>query len=231
MKDKRYRRSQARSEALLRLRDLRAGAKEASRKSTPVRVRNMVYQSAIFLASSTLEEYLKQIFDHWLYELKRHGLAGANIPARARFSYVSRELSSVFNSYVHAGDEIALARKIEDRANLLEFAIGRSIIFTHLTGEFAYKDRKYPSPRNIKALYSRIGCDNIFQQLSRAMKADAELKLQAFNDIRTSMAHGSPPSLTIIDVNRNLDDVGIIIKSLDKINHREMSKDFGGGVW
>lgn len=231
MRDKRYRCSVARSEALLRLKTLKSGAASASKKSIPVAVRDMTYQSAIFQASSTLEEYLKQIFDHWLFELKRHGRPGSSIPSRARFSYLGRELSDAFSWFVHSGEEKNLAKKLQRRSSVISFAMGQSDILPHLTGEIAYKDKKYPSPKNVKSLYSRIGCDNIFDRLSRELRADAELKLQAFNDLRTSIAHGAPPNLTLLDVRRNLDDVEVIIKSLDKINHKEFSRDFGGGVW
>lgn len=214
-----------------RLQELKSGAASASKKAIPVVVRNMTYQSAIFQASSTLEEYLKQIFDHWLFELKRHGHTGSSIPSRTRFSYFGRELTDTFSQFSHSRDESNLAKKLQDRANVIDFAMGRSHIPPHLTGEIAYKDKKYPSPKNVKSLYARIGCDNIFGRISQELRADAELKLQAFNDLRTSIAHGTPPSLTLLDVKRNLDDVAAIIKCLDKINHKEFSRDFGGGVW
>jgi len=231
MRDKRYRCSSARTEALERLKFLVDGASAASRNSTPTQVRNMTYHSAIFQASSTLEEYLKQVFDHWLFELKRHNKTGQNIPSIARFSYFGRELSRTFSSYAHSGDEKKLAQKLRTHTDVIDFVAGNSHVLPHLTGEFAYKDRKYPSPKNIKALYTRIGCDNIFQILSRQMKSDAELKLQGFNDIRTAIAHGAPPDITLIDVKKNLNDVALIIRHLDKVNHKEFSKDFGGVIW
>lgn len=231
MRDKRYRCSLARTEALNRLKDLKSGAAQASKKSTPVRVRDMVYQSAIFQASAALEDYLKQIFDHWLFELKSHNMTGANIPERARFSYFGRELSDAFGRYFHTGDERDLAGKIQDKSDIIDFAMGRASVLPYLTGELAYKDRKYPSPNNIRKLYARIGCDDIFARLSREMRSDAELRLRGFNDIRTAIAHETPPSLTLTDVKRNLDVVAVIIKSLDKVNHKEFSRDFGGGVW
>lgn len=231
MRDKRYRCSDARNEALARLQDLKTGATSASRASIPRNVRDMAYQSAIFQASSTLEEYLKQIFDHWLFELKNHNLTGKSIPSRARFSYFGRELTDAFTRYVYTNDEKSLAQKLQEHSDTIDFTMGYSTVLPHLTGEFAYKDKKYPSPKNIKLLYARIGCDNIFHRLSRKMKSDAELKLQAFNSVRTAIAHGTPPSITLIDVKRNLDDVALFVKSLDKINHVEFSKDFGGGVW
>lgn len=231
MRDKRYRCSLARTEALDRLQGLRSGATSASRRSIPTPVRDMTYQSAIFQASATLEDYLKQIFDHWLYELKRHNMGGTSIPQRARFSYFGRELSDAFSKFVYTGDEKDLAEKLQSKSEVIGFAMGYESILPYLTGEFAYKDRKYPSPKNIRKLYARIGCDNIFARLSKEMKSDAELKLRGFNDVRTAIAHGAPPSLTLIDVKRNLDDMAMIVKSLDKVNHKEFSKEFGGGVW
>jgi|SRR6056297_656589 len=231
MRDKRYRRSAARVEALARLKELKSGAISANKNSIPAHVRDMTFQSAIFQASATLEEYVKQIFDHWLFELKRQNMYGSNIPQRARFSYFGREMSDAFIKYVYSRDEIELAEKIRGKSGLIDFVMGSAAVLRHLNGEFAYKDRKYPSPKNIKKLYSRIGCDNIFDQLSREMKADAELKLQSFNDIRTAIAHGTPPGLTIGDIKKSLGDVELIIRSLDRINHKEFSRDFGGGVW
>lgn len=231
MLDRRYRRSSAREEALERLHGLRRGSAAASKKRIPLLVRDMVYHSAIFQASSTLEEYLKQIFDYWVFEVRRKGLKGDSLPSRARFSYFGRELTAELHKYIVASDEKALALKLQSKTDIINFTIGHSTAPPGLDGGFAYKDKKYPSPKNIKSLYSRIGCDNIFDRLSREMKVDAELRLRGFNDIRTAIAHSNPPDLTLEDVNRNLDVISSIIKSLDKINHREFSRDFGGGVW
>lgn len=231
MRDRRYRCSDARKEALLRLKTLKAGAVAASKNSIPASVRDMAFHSAIFQASATLEEYIKQIFDHWLFELKNNGLSGANLPSRARFSYFGRQVSGVFSNYFHGRDEKALAQSLQSRSGILDFAMGYADVPAHLNGEFAYKGKKYPSPSNIRALYSRIGCDNIFADLSREMRSDAELTLQGFNDIRTAIAHGNPPNITLIDVKRNIENVECIIRSLDKVSHKEFSKDFGGGVW
>lgn len=231
MRDKRYRRSAPRQEALERLNRLKKGARLASSKSIPRDVMHLTYHSAIFQACATLEEYLKQIFDHWLYELRRLNLNGTHVPPRARFSYIGRELSDAFSRFSYAGDEKDLALRIEAKSSEIDFALGNRPALPHFTGEFAYKGKKYPSPNNIRSLYARIGCDNIFDRLSREMKADAELKLRAFNDIRTAIAHSEPPDITLLDVFRNLDDVGILIRSLDKVSHREFSKHFVGGVW
>lgn len=231
MKDKRYRCSDARNEAIKRISALRSGAIAASRKKIPTIVRDMTYQSAIFQASSTLEEYVKQIFDHWLFELKKRALIGNNIPSRARLSYIGRELNDDFSRYLHTKDERFLAEKLQTRLELLKFAIGDAPIPTYLKGEFIYKDRKYPSPKNLRQLYVRIGCDDIFNRLSEDLKTDAEMKLTGFNDIRSTIAHGDPPDLTLEDVKRNLDIIASFIRSLDKINHREFSRDFEGGVW
>lgn len=231
MLDRRYRCSEARNEALDRLRELKAGANAASVKSVPRSVRDMTYQSAIFQASSTLEEYIKQIFDHWIFELKKNKLYGKNIPEQARLSYLGREMRDMFHDTKSTESEQIFAKRLGNRLDLIEFVIGESTIPPYIDGSFAYKDKKYPSPKNIRVLYSRIGCDNVFNKLSMKMKSNAELKLQAFNDLRTSIAHGNPTSITLIDVRRNLDDVALFIKHLDRISHMEFSKEFGGGVW
>lgn len=231
MRNKRYRCSTARNDALARLHRLRLGSKEASRKYIPPEVKKLAFQSAIFQASAALEDYLKGIFDHWVFELKRQSKSIHNIPSRARFSYFGREFKNAFSRYSHVGDEKAFAKKLQKKSAFFEFVVGENTVPAYLSGEFAYKDKKYPSPKNINALYTRIGCDNVFALLSREMKTDAEMKLQAFTDIRTALAHGTPPDITLADVRRNLDDVATIIRALDKINHKEFSKDFGGGVW
>ena len=231
MRDRRYRCSAARLEALERLSLLGAGVVDASRSPVPTSVREMAFQSAIFQASATLEVYLKQIFDFWLFELKARNKQGNHLPQRARLSFLGRELSEAFGKFAYAGDEKVLAESLGRKMEVMMFTAGDSDVPKYLTGEFVYKDRKYPSPANIKRLYARIGCDDVFDQLSAKMKTDAKLALQSFNDVRTSIAHGVPQGLTLEDVKRNINLVGSVIKSLDRINHREFSKDFGGGVW
>lgn len=231
MRDNRYRCSQSRLEALARLKDLRSGAISASRKGIPINVRDMTYQSAIFQASATFEEYLKQVFDHWLFESRQRSHASSHLPSRVRYAYLGREFSKFFSRFQHEGDEKVLAEKIESKVEIIEFAVGRALIPNHITGSLAYHESKYPSPKNIRKIYSRIGVDNIFGLLSQKMQTDAELRLQSFNDIRTAIAHGFPPGLTIEDVKRSLDDITMFIGALDRLNHSHFSKYFGGGVW
>lgn len=231
MKNSRYRISKPCKDALERLRKLRLGARLASKNGTPSEVRDLSFQAAIFQASATMEEYIKQIFDLCIFEIKTHKSDCHSLPSRSRYSYFLREMAVHFANYVAAGDEIAMVKKIEKKVDLFNFALGEISPPSFLNGSMIYKDRKYPSPDNIRALYSRIGCDNIFDQMSREIKSDSEMMLKGFNDIRTALAHSSPPQLTINDVCRNLDVAETIIAAMDKITAKTLASTFGGPVW
>lgn len=231
MRDRRYRVSPPRKDAEIRLAGLRRGCVAACGKSVPTEVRDMTFQSAVFQASATLEEYFKQIFDHWLYELKTNNHRGASLPDRVRYTFLARELKEAFTKHTAPADEIKLAEKIERNSQLLNFALGISELQNYINGSIAYKDRKYPSTKNIKILYSRIGCDNIFDIISSKINGDAEMQLQGFNDIRTALAHSNPPQITLTDVKRNIDVISVLIREFDRVNSKIFSDNFGSGVW
>lgn len=78
-------------------------------------------------------------------------------------------------------------------------------------------NRKYPSVKNIKAIFNRIGVPNIFHRLNAITKRDSEKVLQSFLDIRQAIAHQSPPNLTYPDVRSYIRNVQGIVRALDRI--------------
>ena len=83
----------------------------------------------------------------------------------------------------------------------------------------------------MKVMFSRIGVDNVFAQISSRIKADAEFRLESFNSIRTALAHSNPPQLTYLDVKRNIKNIQELIGAIDRILHKALSASIATSVW
>jgi hypothetical protein len=80
----------------------------------------------------------------------------------------------------------------------------------------------YPSAKNIKRLFARLGIDDLFARLDKRCKRDMALTIDSFQSLRTALAHESPPNVTIIDVKLHFESMRLLTKALDRVafNHR-----------
>jgi hypothetical protein len=140
-------------------------------------------------------------------------------------------LSQHFSALAYTSDEGRFLRKIERETDLWPFLQGSAHIPATFDGGVVFSERKYPSPKNIKVMFSRIGVDNVFDQISKRINADAEYRLESFNSIRTALAHANPPQLTYIDVKRNIGQIQEFVAAVDRIIHKTLSSSIGTSVW
>ena len=203
----------------------------AHRKSIAGSVRDLAFQGAIIQASAAIEDYIREVFDAWAFKLKTNAMNGSTIPYRARVATVKPKLEKHFSSFGYTHDEMQFLKKLEDEKSTWDFLTGSTQIPNTFDGSSIYNERKYPSVKNLKVLYCRIGVDNIFAEISRIIKADAEMRLESFNSIRSALAHSNPPQLTYLDVKRNISDVQSLVQGMDRVIFRTLSRNFGGPIW
>ncbi|MBY2965551.1 hypothetical protein HF251_23115 [Rhizobium leguminosarum] len=227
----RYKVSRFRKDFNVRTAALVSAARQANRKGIPTSVRDLAFQCAILQTSAATEEYIRTLFEAWAFMVRNSGAASSVVPTRTRIAVAKSRLEAHFASYVFNSDEKAFLSKLEGENDLWTFLSGGSVIPGTFVGKVVFDERKYPSPKNVKVLFSRIGIDNVFDLMSALLRADAEYRLVSFNSIRTALAHANPPQLTLPDVKRNVDDMQSLVGAFDRILHKSLSNHFGQPVW
>jgi hypothetical protein len=89
----------------------------------------------------------------------------------------------------------------------------------------------YPSAKNIKRLFARLGIDDLFARLDKRCKRDMALTIDSFQSLRTALAHESPPNVTIIDVKLHFESMRLLTKALDRVAFNHIYKESGGDCW
>lgn len=191
----------------------------------------MIFQAAIFQTSAAIEDYLKSMFDDWVFNAKRLALNSSTIPMRVRSSMAAQIIAKPIYRFAADNDEAELLRRLEQQGALWDLLHGGAAIPAYVEGSHVYKDRKYPSPKNIKVLFFRLGVDDVFGRASHILGQDAEMRLVSFNSVRTALAHAQPPQLTYLDVKRNIVSVQSVIRAFDRIAHKALTSHLGQPAW
>jgi len=95
-----------------------------------------------------------------------------------------------------------------------------------------YTGVKYPSPKNLRRLFRRLGIDPLFSGLSAIAKRDVESLLTSFNDVRTEMAHeGMPVGLSVGDIKMRIKDIALVVGYIDRLFYNHVRKTTGPACW
>lgn len=228
----RYRISPHRVDFVTRTDQLIRASHMATKGTVPQGVRDLAYQCSILQTSAAVEEYIRSVFEDWAFKIRTaHGANSAVIPVRTRVAVAKSRLTQHFSTFAYTSDEGKFLKKIERENDLWPFLHGTSQVPQNFDGTVVFHDRKYPSPKNIKVMFSRIGVDNVFDLISQRIQADAEYRLESFNSIRTALAHSNPPQLTYLDVKRNVQTVQELVAAIDRILHKALSSSVGASIW
>jgi hypothetical protein len=201
-------------------------------KSTPTR--ELALCGAILLSSAKLESYLEDLIGDWGKSLKSPPLTTEKLPKRMRaFLLRTPAVVEAYRRYTCFRDETDLLPRL---ANLLGNSLhdlaadGRGIPLFEISS--VYKDKKYPSPGNIKRLFYRFDFDNVFNELGRIGRRDVEAMLNSFNDKRTEMAHvGMPVGLTKDDIKNQIVEARKIVSYIDRMFYSHVVKTVGAAFW
>lgn len=230
-----YRRSRARKRFDTETVALLDTLKETfSSKCDSVKTRKIALCGAVLLCSAMIESYLEDLIGDWGNVLKTPFLTTDNLPRRMRaFLLKDPAIVEAYRRYICFQDEMELLRRLEALLGnaLHEFAFdGRGIPAFPVSA--VYKDRKYPSPKNLKRLFYRFDFNNIFDELGRLARRDVEAALTSFNDLRTEMAHGGMPvGLTKDDIKNRIREVRQIVGYVDRAFYSHVAKSIGAGTW
>jgi hypothetical protein len=198
-------------------------------------VRAFALCSAVMLCSARIESYLEDLLGDWSQSVKAPHLTTNNLPKRTRAFLLNHTgVSAAYRRYVCYGSESELLTKLEAQVigqTAYEFAIdGRAIPAFPINA--IYKDRKYPSVRNLQELFNRFGFPNIFDELNRIGRRDTKALLVSFNDLRTEMAHsGMPVGLTPGDIRLHVKNMRSLVGYIDRVFYSHVAKTLGAARW
>lgn len=222
-----YCRSRARDDLELVLKDLQQQSVQVSKLEVPVAISQSVYRAAIFQTSAALEDYLRNVFEDWLFSIKTHNKLVTDLPDSLR-SYVSiLKVEPMFRNYFIGNEEWKLI------TNGKVQLIGSETKIEHLNASTLIHDRKYPSQKNIQGLFRRFGIDDIFVEANKKGQKDFKLVLKSFSDMRTEIAHkiSTNLSLTFTDVEEKLDSITEFVSVLDRILYSHVARSCGHECW
>jgi hypothetical protein len=230
-----YRRSRARTQFDAEIREiLRIVGEAHSKKCSSAAVREYALCNAILLTSAKLESYLEDLVADWAASIRSKGITTERLPRRTRAFLLNQPtIISAYRRFFAEEDEAALLTKIETTIAQAqyEFALdGRGLPVFH--AKVLYADRKYPSPKNLRRLFDRLGIENIFIELNKLAKRDAEGMLTSFNDLRTELAHvGMPVGVPATDIKNRIRDTAAMVGYIDRVFFRSVRASVGSDCW
>lgn|ERR1035441_543361 len=230
-----YRQSRARRRFDVEVGRLLGTVREAhSSKCSSSAVREFALCSAVLLCSARMESYIEDLLADWGGAVKTQILTTEKLPRRIRAFLLNQPaVVAAYRQYIVDGDEAGILTKLETLIGgpHYDFAIdGRRV--PPFAVEVVYKDRKYPSPKNIRKLFGRFGVMNVFDELDRIARRDTEAMLTSFNDLRTEMAHvGVPVGLNAADIKQHIQNVQTLVGYIDRMFFGHVSRSVGAACW
>jgi len=190
----------------------------------------LVYYCAIFQTCAAKEVYLKSLIESWAFKLNSKNM-GNIIPQASRAYLAKIRLDKPFAQYRYQGDEREIINSVQNEHELWQLMVGEKKLPQFFSGVAFHEGSSYPTFRNIKRLFMRVGIPDMAFKLNAKLKRDVEIMISGFQDIRTAIAHSQPPSITLMDVNRLLSDAKALVGAIDRIFYGHVIRHGGSGCW
>ncbi|HRP58061.1 HEPN domain-containing protein [Agriterribacter sp.] len=229
-----YSRSRARQEFENKSVELVSLARQISYKNVALSYehKNLIFQSTIVLLCSSLEEYLRVFIEDLFFNYKSLSATISEIPVNPRTFSLFHKQRTIYEGFINNRDEF----KILDRLNITNQRLYSVVDSTqtfvdHIDSKMIVNDKKYPSPKNLKILFNRIGIKSIFNETDRIGKKNYELLLRSFLDVRETIAHQESTDLTFNDVKRNFKNITDLLDKLDRASYSHICSISGQKYW
>ena len=230
-----YRQSRARRRFDAEVKRLLETVREAySQECSSTAVREFALCSAVLLCSARMESYVEDLLADWGSAVKVQVLTTERLPKRMRAFLLNQPaIFSAYRQYIVDGDEAGVLTRLEALIGSAYYDLaidGRRI--PPFAVEAVYRDRKYPSPKNLRRLFGRFGVSNVFDELNRIARRNTEAMLTSFNDLRTEIAHvGVPVGLNATDIKQHVRNVQAVVGYIDRMFFSHVSKSIGADCW
>lgn len=228
-----YSKSRARRDFEIESTKLIKLAKKVSYKSSPLTYahKQLINQSCIFLLSARIEDYTKNLIEDLIYSYRTNGATLQNIPKNIRTKTLLDNQVNHFRTYYNSSDEKTLIRNISIENGFYSL-IDDTITFTNqVHSSNIIGTNKYPSIKNLKILYNRIGINDIITELNIKAKKDIKTGFESFLSLRESIAHQGAPAITYIDIERHFRLINEAINYIDRVVYSHIKRESGEIYW
>ena len=166
-----------------------------------------------------------------LYNYRSKGATLNHIPKNLRTKTLLDKQVNFYRTYYNSSDERALLKNIAIDSSYYGIMDNAAVFTTQVYPTNIIGTNKYPSIKNLKILYFRIGINDIVSDLNRKAKKDIKTNIESFLSLRESIAHQGAPAVTFTDVERHFDNMIEAINFIDRVVFAHVRKESGEGFW
>ncbi len=192
---------------------------------------NLIFQSAVFRVCAAIEEYLKTFSEDLFFSYTSQGAKLADIPSNIRAATLLNRQSEIFKSYILSGDEVATLKKLQPSANTFHVCFDDDLLVKQIGKGDILGTKKYPSLKNLKIIYNRLGITDIMTEAHKRGKKDYTSRHESFLSVREAISHQLPPPLTFQDVDRHFSNLVELLNQFDRISYSHISKISKSKFW
>jgi hypothetical protein len=228
-----YSKSRSRQSFESNLKKLKELSRTASLKKSKFSYdhKNLVCQSAIFLACASIEEYIKNFFEDLVFEYKSKEVIISNIPENLRALKLLTSQSHIIKTFVFNGDEAKSLASINKSWSNYEIIDDNKVLTYQLRAGDIIGTKKYPSSKNLKVLYNRLGINDILKTIEVRGKKDYKSQLESFLSVREAISHQAAPTVLYDDVKRHFKNLTDLINQLDRVKYSQIVLISGELYW
>ncbi|WP_457586654.1 HEPN domain-containing protein [Ensifer canadensis] len=214
-----------------RTKQLSANCQAANKFSQTQRdLRDMIFQCAIFQTCAALETYLKLLVESWIQDLRRNSLENS-LPNVSRGYLAAKKFEKHFTKFAFSGHELSLVEGIVKEHEQWPVLNAGNQFPHYFDGAVLHSETTYPTLKNIKRLFSRLGIATVEAALAKRLKRDVDAMIEGFQGVRTALAHSAPPDLTLPDVKRLVKDMKDLARAIDRIFYSHVLRHGGAACW
>ncbi|MDD4753883.1 HEPN domain-containing protein [Proteiniphilum propionicum] len=208
-------------------------AKKISYKSSPLTYdhKQLINQSCIFLLSARIEDYTKNLIEDLIYSYRINGATLQQIPKNIRTKVLLDKQVNHYRTYYNSSDEKVLLKNIAIDNSFYQLLDDTIAFSTQVHPSNIIGTNKYPSIKNLKILYNRLGIKDIINELHRKAKKNISTAIESFLSLRESIAHQGAPTITFNDVERHFKNINEAINYLDRVVYSHIKKESGENYW
>lgn len=152
-------------------------------------------------------------------------------PNLRTYVLLSRQMEGYKAFLFNNGEKRAIKSMSASNRNLYAVLDDNEQCINHIYAKEILKGKKYPTPDNLIVLYNRLGVANIINEINIKGHRNYKILIESFLSIRSTIAHASSISLTIIDIKRWIADIQDVVNKLDRVLYSHCCKNSGVAFW
>lgn len=228
-----YKKSQSRKDFEEGTISLKRVTKKISFKSSPLTYeqKQLIYQSAIFLMSPKIEAYSETLIEKIIFNYKSKEATINELPDNIVNKTIIDNQLTYYRNFINNSDERKLLEDISHKSPYYKIFNENERICDFIHASSILATNKYPSLKNMKILYFRIGIKDIIKSIHIKGKKNYKGQLESFLSVREAIAHQEGPSLTFEDVERHLNNLIEMINCIDRVVYSHIANVSGEKYW